>query len=361
LLKETYRDFHMIKKVLLLSAIIFLLLLVLLSQWFFPADEFSIETLPSAPDYKKSSSWAALPNKKDNADIVPGTDGEGNKQSTALVDVFYLYPTSYILGREWNAALDNKLANFIVDNGILSQQASAFNGVAKVYAPRYRQVSLGGQMQQENVEDKLKALALAYSDVQAAFDYYMANHNEGRPFLIASHSQGTTHAKPLIKYLFTQYPEQSKNLIAAYIIGNTVLHSELEDYLGVCETPLQTNCYLSWNSVLDGGDIGHWNTGGQTLCVNPLSWERDSEFVNADQNLGAIPLTGHIGLKQVHKNLVGARCENGILWITKPDEWIYKLALFPGGGYHAYDYNLFYMNIRENVEQRVAGFLGEKD
>ena len=51
-------------------------------------------------------------------------------------------------------------------------------GVAKVYAPRYRQVSLGGPMQQENVEDKLKALALAYSDVQAAFDYYMANHNE---------------------------------------------------------------------------------------------------------------------------------------------------------------------------------------
>ena len=284
-----------------------------------------------------------------------------NKQSNALVDVFYLYPTSYIFARQWNASLDNVLANFIVDNGILPQQASAFNGVAKVYSPRYRQVSLGGQMQQERTDETRKALSLAYSDIQTAFDYYMTHYNDGRPFLIASHSQGTTHAKPLLRYIFQHYPEQSKNLIAAYIIGNTVLESELNDVLDICRTPLQNNCYLSWNTIVEGGDIGHWHKSGKPVCVNPLSWRYDSYFVGAENNLGAIPLTGHYGLSQPHKNLVGAHCEKGILWITRPESWLYKLALFPGGGYHAYDYNLFYMNIRSNVEKRVRAFLDDQD
>lgn len=349
------------KKVLLVFLAILIVLsltgVFIVSLFIFPAESFSLDDVPAAPDYADSKYWAALPDKLDKADVVPGKLGE-NRQASAAVDVFYLYPTSYILARHWNASLDDSLSNAIVDNGILPQQASAFNGVAKVYAPRYRQVSLGGQMQQEHPDDKRQALDLAYTDVKAAFDYYMENYNQGRPFLIASHSQGTTHAIPLLKYLFSEYPQQSRNLVAGYLIGNTVLEADLEAVLDVCRTPLQSQCYLSWNAMLEGGDTSHWyNKGGEPVCVNPLSWRFDSAYVSAEENLGAIPLTGHIGLDKPHEKLVGARCEKGILWITEPDSWLYKLALFPGGGYHAYDYNLFYMNIRDNVEKRVAAFL----
>lgn len=345
------------KKILISLFVVVAFLVFLLSQSFFPASKFSLEDIPAAPDYNNADYWAALPTKKENADIVPGNSSDLNKQQDAQVDVFYLYPTSYILARHWNASLDNKLANFIVDNGILPQQASAFNGVAKIYAPRYRQVSLGGQIQQERLDEKRDALALAYSDIQNAFDYYMEHYNQGRPFLIASHSQGTTHAKPLIKYIFQHYPEQSKKLIAAYLIGNTVLESDMKGLLDICNSPLQTHCYLSWNSILEGGDASHWYKGGEPVCVNPLSWRHDSEFVSAEKNLGAIPLTGHIALKAPDQHLVGAHCEQGILWITPPNKWLYKLGVFPGGGYHAYDYNLFYMNIRTNVEERVNAYL----
>src|SRR5262249_15730402 len=154
-----------------------------------PPDPFSLETAPPAPDYTNPDDWAALPWRADQADVVPpGTDLR-DEQATAQTDVFFVYPTSYFLGSRWNAAIDDPLANLVTDRGILTQQASVFNGAARVYAPRYRQVSQAGQSQQERPRDKAAALDLAYHDVQAAFVHYLDEWNQGRPFFIASHSQ----------------------------------------------------------------------------------------------------------------------------------------------------------------------------
>ena len=34
---------------------------------------------------------------------------------------------------------------------------------------------------------------MAYADVQDAFAYYMAHWNQGRPFVLMGHSQGSFH------------------------------------------------------------------------------------------------------------------------------------------------------------------------
>ncbi len=322
-----------------------------------PDTPFDPSAAPEAPDYNKAKNWAALPDREDNADIVPAGTNEKDNQANAAIDAFYIHPTSYLLGGKWNASADNFLAALITDYGMLPQHAAVYNGVARVFAPRYRQASQGAQVKPLTVEDREKALALAFSDVKSAFDYFLDVHNGDRPFLIASHSQGTTHAIPLLQYLFSQRPADAQRLVAGYLIGNTVDESWLSHLLPVCESPTDTGCYLSWNAIAEGGDDSHWKSKGQPICVNPLSWRRDSVAVPKTENLGSLPVTGPYFLDAPHRAQTGARCEDGILWITPPEASGYSMALFPGGGYHAYDYNLFWMNIRENLRQRTRAYL----
>ena len=327
--------------------------------WLYPSSPFDIAQSPPTPDYRDSENWAALPERKDNADLVPKGAGVSDRQATASIDIFYIHPTSYMLGGNWNSSTQSWHARFITDFGMLPQQAAVYNGIGKVYAPRYRQMSQGAQMKPLSEGDLEKARQLAFSDVRRAFDYFLAHYNRGRPFVIASHSQGTTHAVPLLQYLFTQRALDARRLVAGYLIGNTVVEASLEQLLPVCDSPTATGCYLSWNAVAEGGDGSHWQNKGEPVCVNPLSWRRDSERVGKEYNLGSLPLTGPYFLDAPHPGQTGARCEDGILWIDEPQARGYGLALFPGKGYHAYDYNLFWMNIRANLEQRSKAYLSE--
>lgn len=322
-----------------------------------PDTPFDDSPQPPAPDYREQRYWAALPTTKDQADTVPAGTGLTDKQSTAKLDVFYIHPTSYLLGGHWNSRADAFLPALITNYGVLPQQAAVFNGVAKVYAPRYRQASQGAQVQPLSQSDLDKTLALALSDIKQAFDYFLDHYNRGRPFLIASHSQGTTHAVPLLQYLFTHRPADAKRFVAGYLVGNTVVEERLSGLLPVCETPTATGCYLSWNAVAEGGDGSHWTNKGKPVCVNPLSWRRDSVRVDKSENLGSLPITGPFFLDTPHTQQTGARCDKGILWIDVPGAAGYSQALFPGGGYHAYDYNLFWMNIRANLDERINAYL----
>ena len=77
-----------------------------------PFDEVSP---PSPPDYSQSNAWAALPDKKDNADLVPKGFGV-DQQADSKIDVFFLHPTTYtgkFKGEQpWNGDLkDEKLTN----------------------------------------------------------------------------------------------------------------------------------------------------------------------------------------------------------------------------------------------------------
>ena len=54
----------------------------------------------------------------------------------------------------------------------------------------------------------------------------------------------------------------------------------------------------------------------------------------------------------------GARCASGVLWVDPPPRRGFRLV-HPHGDWHAYDYALFYANVRANAERRVEAFLGE--
>ena len=329
-------------------------------QWVIqPGGPFEEYEPPPAPDYAQIENWAALPDKEDNADVVPPDSGASDQQATAEADTFFLHPTTYFGWSNWNGPTDSWSTQIVTSQGILKQQASAFNGSTRVYAPRYRQLSMGGYYKHVGAD---QGKALAYSDVKRAFEYYLEHWNKGRPIILAGHSQGSDHAHKLLHEFFDHKPLRQQ-LVAAYIMGMGIVDKQYvsgESSIPRCSTPQQVGCMISWLSFAEGGSTSKFFQRApdeQFVCTNPLSWSIDEIKVPKTANLGAIPLINVVGLNAINPQLVGARCEKGYLWIDEPEVSGYSVALFEGKNYHAYDYNLFYMNIRQNVAERVKTFL----
>src|SRR5579863_7673700 len=258
-------------------------LLAFLAAMHAPDKPFDAATAPPAPDYSQRSAWASLPDMKSPSDAVP-PDVAAADAAKAPVDVFFIYPTSFFSGDHWNAAVDDATTNTRTDGGSLRAQASAFNGCCRIYAPRYRQMTFGGFIKWS--DNSTRAMALAYSDVKRAFEYYMAHDNHGRPFIIASHSQGSRHATRLIPEMIDGTPLM-KQFVGAYVIGTWLPQSWFDHMHDVkpCERADDTGCVVTWSTLLEGsdgakaradfalrGDYPASFADQPFVCINPLSW-----------------------------------------------------------------------------------------
>ena len=106
-----------------------------------PSGDFAEHEAPAAPDYRQDEWWAALPSRNDPADVSPrGMDLD--RQSEAKADVFYVHPTTFISADGWNQPKGHEAAETMLNEWVLTTQASAFNGCCRVYAPHYRQATI---------------------------------------------------------------------------------------------------------------------------------------------------------------------------------------------------------------------------
>ena len=312
---------------------------------------------PPPPEYATDDNWAALPTKLDNADRTPG-DGFEDRQTTAPADVFYVHPTMYRAATEWskeyNANVFDPQINDRVDESAVLNQASIFNAAGRVYAPRYRQANIKVYYRAGRPVAE-RALQVAYEDVLRAFDYYLTQYNDGRPIIIASHSQGTTHAKRLLADRFDGEPLRDQ-LVAAYLVGMPVSKDAYRT-IPVCESPTQTGCFVSWRTYRDDFEPkpGYRDTVPDIAVVNPLSWATDTVFVPAEQNRGGVLRNFNAAPKE---NLVSAQIRGAGLFTSKPS--FFGDVFFRTKNYHIADYNLFWVNIRENAVARVAAFTGSR-
>lgn len=299
-----------------------------------------------APDYSQVVSWAALPTKADPADLTP--DGLKDRQATAAADVFYLHPTTYTGKRGddlWNAPTNVVDLRERILDGPIQFQATAFNGAGKVYAPYYRQAHLEAYFTKDTASAR-QAFDLAYSDVRRAFEHYLEHYNQGRPIIIAAHSQGTTHAKRLLKAYFDGQ-SLKEQLVAAYLIGIPVRTTDFE-HLQPCVDSLDTGCYISWRTFRRGTQKA---PDPEVVVTNPLLWDTSKTFAPRTLNDGAVLRP----FEKVRPNNVSAEVRGPVLWSTKPQ--------FPGSflmlrrNYHIGDINLFYVDIRENAIRRTEVFI----
>lgn len=298
-----------------------------------------------ATDYSNQQNWAALPTMKDNADWTP--NGLTNKQDSAQVDVFFIHPTTDVTGFKGNANIDNKAINNQTDDFPIKYQASVFNESCKVYAPRYRQAALHNFFTKNN-EKSEQAFDVAYQDVKDAFEYYLKNYNNGKPIIIAGHSQGSMHAQRLLREYFDGKPLQNQ-LVEAYIIGFPTHENQFQG-LKISEKADTFGGYISYSTFgMDSKIISVVPEYNNAVSVNPLNWTTNKEFVSSQENNGSLTKKSN----EIVKHLFGAKNGNGIVEIQKPGEGFVPMTM---KNYHIYDYSLFYINIRENVALRIKKY-----
>ncbi|MEH3047949.1 DUF3089 domain-containing protein [Sphingomonas adhaesiva] len=328
-----------------------------------PGESFRAQSAIGPDAYRDDRMWLARPALKGNPALWTPA-GYRARQQPGGAAVFFLHPTSYLNRAHWNAPLDDREANERAAL-FLRAQASAFNEAGEIWAPRYRQATFGAFLTDKAAAEQ--ALRLAYGDVLAAFDAFLAEAGPTRPIILAGHSQGALHLTRLLKDRVAGTP-LAKRVVAAYVVGWPV--SLVTDIgrmgLPACTAPDQRGCVLSWQSFAEPADPtlirevydrstgfdGRPRRGTPMLCTNPLTGTMG----------GAAPATANLGTLFPNKDLSGAtitpgrvpaRCDDrGLLLIgSPPDVGPYTL---PGNNYHVYDYSLFWANVRADAARRMA-------
>jgi hypothetical protein len=302
----------------------------------------------NAPDYSRSGYWAASPFKKDPSDSVP-LPLQADYRRDSSVDVFFLHPTTFGDRKDsaWNADINDPRVNARTDFTTILYQGSVFNEY-RVFAPRYRQAHIRAYFTRDTARG-IEAFDLAYEDIARAFRYYLEHYNEGRPIIIASHSQGSTHAMRLLKEFFDGKPLQ-RQLVAAYVLGMVMPESYFST-LTACTDSSQTGCVIAWRTYRKGYEPEFIQLEkSSSIVINPLSWTTDTAHVDKTRNRGAVLSKFNTVVPEV----ADAQIHGNVLWINKPH--------FPGSvfyrskNYHIGDINLFYINIRENLRTRIRAF-----
>jgi len=326
---------------------------------------------PAKPDYQSDEAWAALPGRIDKADTQPSGAPAVSAELAQTIDIFFVHGTTFISDDGWNAPIDEDAAQKVLSYSI-PNQALAFSGMGRLFAPHYRQATFYAQRSRNN--DARLALAEAYEDVRRAFRQFLRSRNEDRPFILVGHGQGGLHVLGLLQDQVIGTPVRER-MIAALVLGHPVpldlFEKELAEILP-CTGPLETGCLISWSVyphrasaktltdravVWQGGRLIAVNERA-ILCTNPLSWRVDGGPVEARRHRGALPprLIKRYRPRSLTPGFTGAQCEDGILRVDWPGRAFGRDPL-SARAFASLDVGLFYADLRANAAARAQAFL----
>ena len=331
-------------------------------SWFFTLSNpgsFDPAAAPPVPDYAEPSAWAALPELEDGADValpeLPAVDQRDPELARAAV--FYIHPTTW-LGGAWNAPIDDPAVVEATERGGTLIQASAFNGCCSIYAPRYRQAH-GHAFIRPNADGDA-AVELAYADLERALDHFLAEIGE-RPFIVVGHSQGTVLGTRLVRERIADSP-LAPRLVVAYLLGGPI--DAADAGLPACASAEQTGCVVAYNARGPDYQVGGFEfeaadpeTMSRRLCVNPLSWTIEERHVPASEHGGAVFFD--TPAPALLPAFADAQCREGELVITRMGDLQRDLPskvllwLMGPDNYHPVEYQLFYVDLRNNAQLRV--------
>jgi hypothetical protein len=332
-----------------------------------PSVDYSEVPLPRGASYAQGALWIARPDIAGNPSLW--TPAGFRPAQAPRASVFFVHPTSFLESRGWNAPLDDRESQ---DRAALfvRSQASAFNAVGAIWAPRYRQATFGAFL--TNQDDARRARDLAFRDVLAAYEEFLRQAPADRPIILAAHSQGSLHLMRLLQERIRGAPEAGR-IVAVYLVGWPVsVTADLPALpFPACATADQARCILSWQSYAEPADASQFEEiydesigpggvarrGTAMVCTNPLTGTRGGA-AGVDRNLGTLVPNEAMTQAEFRRSVVPARCEGrGLLLIgaieALPDMGPYGL---PGNNYHVYDYALFWANIRADAERRLATY-----
>lgn len=323
-----------------------------------------LEPIPPQPLYDAPSAWAFLPGSLLDSNMTRSTlnleapplpKGRRSRDLVPLdeadqADVFYIHPTMLLEGPDWNADINDSWMNVQVEKWPLRHQASAFSGVGRVFAPRYRQAHI----RIFELGDSLSwaAAAVAYSDVKRAFQHYLEHWNQGRPIVLAGHSQGSFHGRTLLQDFFEGTKLQDQ-LVAAYFPGMDMYPDDFEA-IKACDSPHETGCLCTWMTY-GKGYLPPWimekidaRQEESLICIHPVTWTTKLESHGRDGHLGVVRPTFRLSRTRA----ISAEIQpEGVLWIHAPH--VLGGRMLQRENWHSGDINLFWANIYENAQLRT--------
>jgi hypothetical protein len=329
-----------------------------------PKLPYAVYKPPPAPDYAKASAWARL----------PGPPAAGGPPA----DVFFIGPTTFDGGRDWNGPIGERRSVAILTRVMLPNYAAPFARSGRVFVPYFRQASLYTSL--TLFDDALQAREFAYNDIARSFSTFISHLADDRPLILVGVEQGGGLASRLLREEIAPFPHLRRRLVAAYFIDTVVPADEYRPQASTpaCAIPAQSGCVLAWMAV-QRTDFGRaarilsrsvvWNakghlvglTGRAPLCVNPLLGMAGVAEAPPRLNLGAANATGlEWGTRPGFMvRQVGAQCEGGILEVTRPrsaslrrsGDWASRLRA-PG-------YNLFWADLEADSLRRLGVWLAQ--
>ena len=304
-----------------------------------------------ATDYSKKDSWLKMP------------------EITKDFDAFYIYSTVYVESSFEDGAPDYAtLDNPEMIGGALGEyvtNASVFEESCNVFVPWYRQSGMRFASETSKKYGSLDpALAgLSYSDIKAALDYYFENCNNGRPFIIAGHSQGSAMVRYVLKNYFKEHPEYYQRMIAAYPIGYSITKDDLAAYphLKFATGESDTGVIISYNT--EGPKNVEENAKNVVILpgaisINPLNWKLDETYAPASMNKGSLVQNQETGEREFVDLGVDAQINlaRGVIVTTTTAPVTDMPDFFGPASFHENDYSFFYNNLKENVAKRIAAY-----
>jgi len=305
--------------------------------------------IPPEPDYHDPVYWFLDP----------------AEQTSRAVDIFYVYPT---LG----FSTDTVNPAFLADISRQESRDAAFSNQRfnhevyagedyNFFAPFYRQRTMNALTKGfENVE---QIMQIPVSDIAAAFQHYMTYYNQGRPFMLLGHSQGSAVLLELLKYHISQ--EHYERMIAAYLIGWQITREELEEFpdrLIPARESNDTGVIIMYNS-LTTLEAKSPRIDRSVVCINPLNWKTDSTLATREKHLGIVRFNRETRQYDTIPHFTGAYIKDHYLITTDVDPaGVFNEELkdlFPYGNLHFMDSWLYALNLKANMAERVEAFVGK--
>ena len=319
-------------------------------------DIVGLEKYDSLIDYSQAANWLDVP-----AAMVKDGALDAAADGLKAVDVFYVYPT--VTGfRPETEVCDMTDTVMIAGAQMVRQiQTAVFDESCNVFMPYYRQIS----MPKPGSDYRAIIGYISQFDITDALDYYFTNLNQGRPFIIAGHSQGAATVIALLENYMTKHPELLSRMVAAYPIGFAVTRDWLaKTGLKFAEGATDTGVIVSWNTEGPANQEAKNVTlapGG--ISINPINWKRDDTYADVKENLGSLTVDGKI----VTPGIADARVDTvrGSVVVSTADPKLYAIAdegtqMFGPECYHLHDYGFFFNNLKQNVADRIKAFMENK-
>jgi hypothetical protein len=208
-------------------------------------------------------------------------------------------------------------------------------------------------------------MSMPYTDITAALDYYFKKYNNGRPFVIAGHSQGAAILRLVLKKYFKAHPNYYKRMVAAYAIGYSITKEDLEanPHMKFATGETDTGVIISWHAegpknVEKNIPIPSVIIAKNGIAINPLNWKLDETYAPASENLGSLVLNEKTNEYEIQHIDVDAKINlaRGVIVTTTKAPVTPMPDFFGPASFHENDYSFFYNNIKANVAKRIAAY-----